>query len=96
MATRGRESNMLYVDTMYDPDTPTAHETRMPLDPSEILERVIAHPGADLSAHEMRKGQHDVRVDLARAEAEGAAILAVHRARRGTSLRANSLLDREV
>ena len=51
--TRGRESNMLYVDTTFDPDPATGHDgTIAPQSASEVLTGVLATEGADLSAHE--------------------------------------------
>jgi hypothetical protein len=50
MATRGRESNRLYVDTMYDPDVATAHEPPEELAPADVLQHVLASSGADKSA----------------------------------------------
>jgi hypothetical protein len=52
-ATRGRESNSLYVDTSFDPDPATGHEPA----PSQrtardVLAGVLANQGSDLSAHE--------------------------------------------
>ena len=59
-ATRGRESNSLYVDTRYDPDPQTSHEgMAAPQTAGEVLAAVLANEGADLSAHEtMRRAQH--------------------------------------
>jgi hypothetical protein len=52
-ATRGRESNMIYVDTSFDPDPATGHAgTIAPQSASEVLTGVLANEGADLSAHE--------------------------------------------
>jgi hypothetical protein len=52
-ATRGHESNILYVDTSFDPDPVTGHEgTIAPQSASEVLAGVLANEGADLSAHE--------------------------------------------
>jgi hypothetical protein len=52
-ATRGRESNMIYVDTSFDPDPATGHDgTIAPQSASEVLTGVLANEGADLSAHE--------------------------------------------
>jgi conjugative relaxase-like TrwC/TraI family protein len=52
-ATRGRESNMLYVDTTFDPDPATGHDgTIAPQSAGEVLAGVLANEGADLSAHE--------------------------------------------
>ncbi|MHB1475022.1 MAG: ATP-dependent DNA helicase [Dermatophilaceae bacterium] len=50
MATRGRESNQLYVDTMYDPDVDTSHEPPDELTPADVLRYVLANPGVDKSA----------------------------------------------
>ncbi len=54
MATRGRESNKLYVDTAYDPDTATSHEEPIDVDPLDVLRSVIDTSGADISASEIR------------------------------------------
>ena len=52
-ATRGRESNKLYVDTSFDPDPATGHDgTTARQSASEVLADVLANEGADLSAHE--------------------------------------------
>ena len=50
MATRGRESNRLYVDTMYDPDLATSHEPPEELAAADVLRHVLASVGADKSA----------------------------------------------
>jgi conjugative relaxase-like TrwC/TraI family protein len=50
MATRGRESNRLYVDTMYDPDDATSHEPPEELALTDVLRYVLANSGADKSA----------------------------------------------
>jgi len=49
MATRGRESNRLYVDTLYDPDIATSHEPPVELTPADVLRSVLATSGADKS-----------------------------------------------
>jgi len=52
-ATRGRESNRLYVDTAYDPDPQTSHGgLTQPQSAEEVLTGVLRNEGADLSAHE--------------------------------------------
>jgi hypothetical protein len=58
-ATRGRLSNFLFVDTSYDPDPATSHDgLTAPQTAREVLTRVLANEGADLSAHEtMRREQ---------------------------------------
>ncbi|NMM23846.1 MAG: relaxase domain-containing protein [Phycicoccus sp.] len=50
MATRGRDGNRLYVDTMYDPDVETSHEPAEELAPADVLRYVLANSGADKSA----------------------------------------------
>ena len=53
-ATRGRESNMIYVDTSFDPDPATGHDgTIAQQSASEVLVGVLANEGTDLSAHEV-------------------------------------------
>jgi hypothetical protein len=53
-ATRGSESNMIYVDTSFDPDPATGHDGTIALQSaSEVLTGVLANEGADLSAHEV-------------------------------------------
>jgi len=51
-ATRGRESNRLYVDTMYDPDADTQHGPPAERDAGDVLRQVLEARGADLSATE--------------------------------------------
>ncbi len=52
-ATRGRESNSLYVDTLFDPDPATGHEPAISQRTArDVLAGVLANDGADLSAHE--------------------------------------------
>jgi hypothetical protein len=52
-ATRGRESNMIYVDSSFDPDPATGHDsTAIEYSATEVLTGVLANEGADLSAHE--------------------------------------------
>jgi len=51
-ATRGRESNRLYVDTMYDPDADTQHGLPAERDAGDILRQVLQARGADVSATE--------------------------------------------
>ncbi len=59
-ATRGRESNMIYVDTSFDPDPATGHDGMIASQSaSEVLAGVLANEGADLSAHEtLERAQH--------------------------------------
>jgi len=59
-ATRGRESNRIYVDTSYDPDPQTSHDgISEPQSVRDVLAAVLENEGADVSAHEtMRRAQH--------------------------------------
>ena len=58
-ATRGRESNSLYVDTSFDPDPATGHEPAISQRTArDVLAGVLANEGSDLSAHEtLRRAQ---------------------------------------
>jgi hypothetical protein len=49
-ATRGRESNRLYVDTMYDPDAETQHGLPAEREAGDVLRQVLEASGADQSA----------------------------------------------
>jgi hypothetical protein len=51
-ATRGLESNRLYVDTMYDPDADTQHGLPAERDAGDVLRQVLEARGADQSATE--------------------------------------------
>ena len=86
MATRGRESNRLYVDTRYDPDSDTSHEQPLEVQPVDVLTQVLARSGADKSATETRHHELTNAGSPARSEAEGAAIHASAREQRYTDL----------
>ncbi|GAA2161088.1 conjugative relaxase-like TrwC/TraI family protein [Humibacillus xanthopallidus] len=86
MATRGRESNRLYIDTRYDPDSETAHEQPLEVPPLDVLTRVLACSGADKSATETRHDEFTNADNPARFVAEGAAAYVVARERRYTNL----------
>ena len=73
MATRGRESNRLYVDTAYDPNVPTGHEEVTETGPVEVLEGVIRTSGAELSATATRQAEQEAAHAEWRLMAEGAA-----------------------
>lgn len=90
------ECNSLYVDTMYDPDAATSHDGPVAVDPLVVLEQVLVHTAADLSASEMRDREMANSLSPARAEAEGAAIVAAHRARRAQIRLEAQPLHREV
>jgi conjugative relaxase-like TrwC/TraI family protein len=58
-ATRGRESNKMYVDTSFDPDPATGHDgTIAQQSAAEVLAGVFANEGAHLSAHEILERAH--------------------------------------
>jgi ATP-dependent exoDNAse (exonuclease V) alpha subunit len=54
MASRGRESNRLYVDAAHEPDSATAHAEAEQVEPVEVLQKAITTSDADLAAHEVR------------------------------------------
>jgi hypothetical protein len=91
-ATRGRESNMIYVDTSFDPDPATGHDgTIAPQSASEVLTGVLANEGADLSAHET--------LEKARLRAEDFGVLAAEYetlARAAQQQRWDDLLNRSA
>jgi len=88
-ATRGRESNRLYVDTRYDPDPATSHdEMTEPQDARDVLAGVLANQGADISAHEaLRRNRHQAE-DFAVLAGEYATL-----ARVGQTERCDTLLE---
>ena len=51
-ATRGSEENRLYVDTLYDPDSDTAHGMPPMVPAGDVLRQVLANRGAEVSATE--------------------------------------------
>ena len=58
-ATRGRESNRLYVDTAYDPDPATSHGNTEPTTARQVLAGVLSQVGADRSATESWRAEWD-------------------------------------
>jgi hypothetical protein len=72
----------LYVDTSYDPDVDTAHEVAEPVPPDEVLRKVLATLGADLSATQTRAAEIAAAASSARLKLEGAAIQNHRRAQR--------------
>jgi hypothetical protein len=70
-STRGRMSNFLFVDTSYDPDPATSHDgLTAPQSAREVLMRVLANEGADLSAHETLRREQRRADDFALLAAE--------------------------
>ena len=88
-ATRGRESNRLYVDTRYDPDPATSHDNMTePLDATQVLAGVLANEGADISAHEALRRNLRQATDFATLAGEYATL-----ARAGQTERYDRLLE---
>ncbi|MFC8501264.1 MobF family relaxase [Pedococcus sp. NPDC057267] len=85
MATRGREANLLYVDTTYDPDRGTAHDDLPETDPLTVLRGVLANGAADVSALQTRADEAATDASPTRAAAEGSALHALARERRYTT-----------
>jgi conjugative relaxase-like TrwC/TraI family protein len=69
-ATRGRDSNRLYVDTMYDPDADTQHGLPAERDAGDVLRQVLEARGADLSATETIAADWDEQHGIVRMWAE--------------------------
>jgi conjugative relaxase-like TrwC/TraI family protein len=93
-ATRGRESNQLYVDISYDPDPQTGHsEGAPPKDVRDVLIGVLANQGADFSAHEERRRVQDEAQSWATLHAEYQTIARAAQADRWESLLERSGLN---
>lgn len=86
MATRGREANRHYVDTSYDPDSDAAHDLGDPVPVEEVLKKVLATSGAELSATQTRDHEAAAASSPARLDAECAAIQHHRRQQRYTDL----------
>lgn len=76
MATRGRESNRLYVDTCFDPDLATSHAEPAEAEPLTVLRAVISATGADLSATETQRTEELATSARWPLQAESAAVMA--------------------
>jgi conjugative relaxase-like TrwC/TraI family protein len=89
-ATRGRESNRLYIDVAFDPDPATGHDGAvMPQTARDVLAGVLANEGRELSAHEALAHAQCQSDDVATLAAEYEAI-----ARVALQERWDALLDR--
>jgi hypothetical protein len=93
-ATRGKEANLLYVDTHYDPDPQTSHgETQEPMTAKELLVSVLRNEGSEVVAHEMiRREQHDAE-SMERLSAEYLTLATEAQAERWDALLARSGLS---
>lgn len=86
MASRGRESNRLYVDTTYEPDAATSHQEPTEVAPLDVLQSAIAASGADVSATETRTVEEAAARSPWRLQAQGAAVIAVDRGHIGREI----------
>lgn len=90
-ATRGRESNRIYVDTHYDPDPQTGHDAMTePVTAREVLAGVLRREGADVAAHEMLRRAHDAAEGMERLSAEYLTLATIAQAERFDALLARS------
>jgi hypothetical protein len=90
MATRGRQSNRLYVDTRYDPDPATGHDKVTAVqDPVDVLAAVLAREPSEVSAHEAIRRSREHTESLTTLASEYATIAATAQAARW-----DELLDR--
>ena len=89
-ATRGRQSNRLYVDTHYDPDPATSHEGMTPTQTArQVLYGCLQREGADRGAHDVIRASQDAAESLSTLHAEYTTI-----ARAAQEDRWEALLDR--
>ncbi len=95
-ATRGRESNKLYVDVAYDPDPSSGHPgTVERLTPAAVLRGVLANSGVPLAAHAEIRACWDQATGLERLIAEYQTFAQHAQAERWEKLIRNSGLDQD-
>ncbi|MGO9878781.1 MAG: MobF family relaxase [Acidimicrobiales bacterium] len=93
-ATRGRESNNLYVDTTYDPDPATGHDNATSQRTAQdVLAGVLGNEGSDLSAHEMLRRTQGRAEDLSVLTAEYETLASAAQEQRWRALLERSGLD---
>jgi conjugative relaxase-like TrwC/TraI family protein len=95
MATRGRDGNHLYIDTVYDPDLDTQHGPVEEHTPLEVLTRVLANEGGDKSATETIRAEWDDRTSISQLWAEYETIASAERTTRYATLLDQSGLSAE-
>jgi conjugative relaxase-like TrwC/TraI family protein len=97
-ATRGRESNRLYVDTHYDPDPDTSHDGMTePQTVRAVLAAVLANEGAELAATDAICASWDAAEGMVQLSAEYVTIAREAQAERWDNLIATSgLTDNQV
>ena len=94
LATRGRESNRLYVDTHYDPDPQTAHDQATEaVTAKEVLAGVLRNEGADVAAHDMIRREQSEAEGMERLSAEYLTLAAMAQSERWDSLLVRSGLS---
>jgi hypothetical protein len=76
-ATRGREANRLYVDTLYDPDSETAHGLPPMVPAGDVLRQALANRGAEVSATEAMQADWREQQGIAQVVAEYNTLAAV-------------------
>jgi hypothetical protein len=94
LATRGRESNQLYVDTHYDPDPQTAHDQATEaVSAKDVLAGVLRNEGADVAAHDMIRREQSEAEGMERLSAEYLTLATMAQSERWDSLLAQSGLS---
>src|ERR1039458_7280412 len=89
-ATRGRESNKLYVDIAYDPDPESGHRGAIEHQTAHtVLAGVLANEGAELAAHAQIQASWDAAEGLVQLHAEYLTIARAAQAERWAALIAN-------
>jgi hypothetical protein len=89
-ATRGRESNKLYVDIAYDPDPESGHRGAIEHQTAHtVLAGVRANEGAELAAHAQIQASWDAAEGLVQLHAEYLTIARAAQAERWAALIAN-------
>ena len=93
-ATRGREANLLYVDTRYDPDPQTSHdEVTETVTAREVLAGVLRNEGADVAATEMIRRHQAEAEGMERLSAEYLTLATLAQAERWEALLSRSGLS---
>jgi hypothetical protein len=87
-ATRGRNSNRLYVDTFYDPDVDTSHGPVAEQSAGDVLRSVLKNVGADAAAHTVIEREQDAAESISALAAEYLTL-----ARQAQAERWDALLD---
>ena len=97
MATRGRTSNRIYVDTHYDPDRQTSHDQASEsATAKEVLAGVLRNEGADVAAHDMIERELAEAEGMERLSAEYLTLAALAQQERWDTLLARSGLSDEA